>query len=455
VDAATGSNSNPGTSGSPWATLSHARANAGSGATICVRNGNYGSFNDSAPPAIATKQVFRNDVGHNPTVSHISINYASKQDAKLTISGFTVYKSSGGAAELVYVNNATNFRATGLNASSYKWAVAGSGVECGRITNSDDVIFDHNYCHNVHVGVMYQDTNGVRILNNNLECTAGSGVRNVFHNTNSEIGYNHIHGVGWTPDGDSPPSPHASIISNRSDSIIIRGNHMHGMGNSSGVMFYGNQGPGGLTQYDDILFENNVIYDTINIYAMRIYHLGYNVVVRNNVFYPGHSEPTGICPDQTFENRLFRPKNGFIIHDKAAGPGIKFYNNLVVGVLNLNHANIDEEYNNYVWSWNAGGTWLSSSPSGTSAIVHSTAGTNCTHSELFEDGTFFNSPINGWFPGTGSYPMDLAPGSPGENFGDPTKQPAGSLGSLDADGFVRPGPCRDSGHSVGAYEFGQ
>lgn len=100
-------------------------------------------------------------------------------------------------------------------------------------------------------------------------------------------------------------------------------------------------------------FENNVIYDTINIYAMRIYHLGTNVVVRNNTFYPGHSEPKGNCSDQTFENRLFRPKSGFVVHDIAAGPGIK-------------------SYNNYVWSWNAGGSWLSTSPSGTSTIVHST-----------------------------------------------------------------------------------
>jgi hypothetical protein len=50
--------------------------------------------------------------------------------------------------------------------------------------------------------------------------------------------------------------------------------------------------------------------------------------------------------------------------------------------------------------------------------------------------------------------MDLAPSSPGQNFGDPAFDPDASIGHIGQDGFVvQDGPCRDgSNHDVGAFQ---
>ncbi len=80
---------------------------------------------------------------------------------------------------------------------------------------------------------------------------------------------------------------------------------------------------------------------------------------------------------------------------------------------------------------------------------------------MFEDG-FFAGPVR--FDYDNSDPTNpkghrqtldftLAPGSPARGFGDPSRQPADGLGTLNAEGFILANPVRRSParHDAGAY----
>ena len=151
------------------------------------------------------------------------------------------------------------------------------------------------------------DSDNTRIIGNYIVATGGSGIQYLGGNTSGEISYNHITGADYNSgDPDAVRSPHASIISFRSGDVILRGNHMHGMGTSSGIMFYEPDVAGGEGSYDDILIENNAIYDIINTYAIRFYNLGSNVELRNNLIFPG-IRTNGTCgTNQTTNDARYR-----------------------------------------------------------------------------------------------------------------------------------------------------
>lgn len=450
VDAAQGSDANPGSNDAPWRSLKHARSSAPSAATICVKTGNYGSFSESAPPNISERHVIRAAPGETPTLSGIDVVYSSPRDAHLTLSGFDVRGSGGGY--IVVADNTIGIRFSGLHVSGVKWAVGGVGVNGMSIIDSQDAIVDGTKFDSIHRGIQVQGSDNTKILNNYIVATAGTGIQYLNGNTAGEISYNHITGADWSSsDPDAVQDPHSSIISFRSDDVVIRGNHMHGMGSSSGIMFYQPDVAGGEASYDDILIENNAIYDVVNVYAIRFYNLGTNVELRNNVVFPGirTTDTCGIY--NTTNDARYRYNTAIVAHNLAGGStGLKLYNNILVGSVN---AATENERNNFVWSW---ANWRAVSPSGTSEIITSEFLGCGNHDPIFEDGSFFNVPINPTFPGRGVYDLSLAPTSAGVNFGDPAFQATPSIGSVDANGFVQPdGPCRGpDALSVGAHEFG-
>lgn len=445
VDAASGSDSNPGSSAAPWRSLHHARDTAPSGATICVNSGSYGSFSDTTPPGLSAPHVIRAAPGHTPSLSGLRIVYGSLAEADLTMSGFDV---RGAAGDVAVIENAIGVRLTNMRISAVKWAVNGVGVDGLRIFDSQDITIDHTKFESLNRGMQVQDSDNTRILNNDIGVAQGSGIQYLYRNTNGEIAYNHIHGVDFNAsDPDAVANPHASIISFRSGDVVLRGNHLHGMGNSSGIMFY-NEAQ--VPEYSNVLIENNAIYDVTNTYAIRVNNLGGNFVVRNNVVFPGQRD--GECNGSSADAR-YRYNTAIIVHNLApSGSGIHLYNNVLVGIVSVGDEAIIEERNNYAWAWK---NWVTSSPSGTSEIVTSKHEGCGEHDRIFENGSFFNSSLNPAFPGRSTHDLRLTAGSPGENFGDPSVQSGEGIGTIDADGFVRmDGPCRDTDrHSVGAYEF--
>jgi hypothetical protein len=161
----------------------------------------------------------------------------------------------------------------------------------------------------------------------------------------------------------------------------------------------------------------------------------------------------GDCNGVTKDAR-FRYNTAIVVHSAAPNSsGIKLYNNIFVGIVGVAKTVIEQERNNFAWSW-LGFDWRSRSPSGTSRIITTQASGCGNHNRIFENGSFFAGPVNPRFPGRKVHDFRLAERSAGKNFGDPSLQPTGSLGSVDGHGFVGPGPCRDPDrHSAGPYEF--
>lgn len=457
VDAENGSDSNSGAMSSPWATLSKARNTAPSGATICLQPGNYGSYAESSPPAINQRQTVRGIPGQSaPIFSGIAFGYSSIQDAHLTMSGITVRGETTG--DVVKLNRTKNLRLNDFDIQNFKWAINNVGVIGLEIRETEGTVIDNTTISNIHRGVQVISSSDTRILRNFISPKAGTGIQYVGGNTNGEIAYNNIQGseyVGYPENPDAPIDPHASIISVRSSDVTIRGNHLHGMGTSSGVMFYTPDAAGGEDAYSNVLIENNAIYHSKNTYALRVYNLGSNFIVRNNTLFSRIR--TGDCNGATKDAR-YRYSSAMIVHSKAPGSeGIRLYNNLMIGIASIGADNIYEEANNYVWSWNSSG-WLSTSPSGTSEIITSSYSGCGNHKPVFEDGTVlknFDSLADFSFT---REPLDLspAPNSPVINFGSPAHQPAFSLGNVQSDGFVELcAPKRSVNHfSAGAYEVG-
>jgi hypothetical protein len=392
--------------------------------------------------------VIRAAPGETPRLSGINIVYGSLADAHLTLSGFDVQGSGG---NVVVAKRTIGLRFSGLHVSAVKWAVGGVGVDGIDIIDSQDAIVDGTKIDSIHRGMQVRDSDNTKILNNYIVATAGTGIQYLGGNTAGEISYNHIRGADWSrSDPDAPEDPHASIISFRSDDVIIRGNHMHGMGSSSGIMFYTTDVAGGEESYDNILIENNAIYDVDNVYAIRFYNLGTNVEVRNNLVFPGIRRTDTCGVYNTTNDARYRYNTAIVTHNLAAGSvGLRLYNNVFVGSVSTA---TEDEANNFVWSW---GNWRSVSPSGTSEIITS-AYLGCgNHNPIFENGTFFNTTINPAFPGHGLYDLSLLSTGSGKDFGNATHQAIPSIGSVDGHGFVVPdGPCRSATeHSVGAYEL--
>jgi hypothetical protein len=299
------------------------------------------------------------------------------------------------------------------------------------------------------------------IINNYLLATAGSGIQYLGGNDNFLIDLNHIQGVDYTTyptDPDAPADPHASMISIRSSDVTIRRNIMHGLGSSAGVMCYQPDVSGGEENYSNITVENNAIYAAVNPSLFRIYNLGVNNVIRNNLIASRYRAGGCNTPVAGTDNDgRYRYESAFTVHsigDAGDIAGLSLYNNIFIGQVTGTGADVTEG-NNYVWSWFHGGDHQPASPSGNSTVLQSTYGGCGVYNSALENQTVFNDAIDYFYTASRDVvDWTYAGGSPLLNGGDSANQPLDSLGSLDVNGFVQDnGPARSaSKHSIGPYE---
>lgn len=194
--------------------------------------------------------------------------------------------------------------------------------------------------------------------------------------------------------------------------------------------------------YEDVLIENNLVYDSnSDSGGVWLRDLGNRVTIRNNTFI---GQKTG-----STNGYYYRQAAQLYLKSGKDGTGIKLYNNIFVGYLYLPAAwtVFDENYN-LIYAVMQGSLWKTSL-AGDHTIIYSTGYTK----PLIFDTDFFVDP--NYTPHHGIVcDYQLLSGAPAINFGDIDNQPTDSLGSL-VDGFiVDDGPARDaSHHSAGAYEY--
>lgn len=204
------------------------------------------------------------------------------------------------------------------------------------------------------------------------------------------------------------------------------------------------------------------MYDPQNQTGLRLYRLGSNILIRNNI----------LVGRQRYESQPGPMQYGtaFSISGVAAGfdgSGLSVYNNIFLGMTSFGQwfSNV-QQGENIFWSalTTPGGVWTFLAQDDLTNGSKVITAQNGIAPDYFTAG-FFNGELDfSWtFEDTGYIvphghgkiiDFTYAQGSEARNFGDSSCQPADSLGTLDVTGFiVKNGPVRNEiNHSAGCYE---
>jgi hypothetical protein len=444
LDAVNGNDiTGDGSSGSPWQTLARAQNMVTSGDNVILRSGNYGPFAENDANGRTTWVTYRAEEGSNPVFTSISLLYPTLQDSYLRFDGIEVYFYGSGSTGI----NITNARYLeirhGKTVGDNKFLTL-AGID---LDTCEAILIYHTEITNSHRGLDFSDSRALTVSNNYIhEIGAGSGIRVLDGNEDVVIERNHVHDSNEDPTHpDNPADPHSSAISVRSGDLVIRQNILHDIGSSSGIMFYERDAAGGEDVYENILLENNVMYDIENRNVLRLDYLGDNIVVRNNTII-GRYRDINTGTYRLCTALATNLANGY------DGTGLSVYNNIFAGAVWLpGPANTA---NNIYWSLallDDPFNFLCTPTGSGSKILTCNAD---FPEQYWFDNFFVQSPI---FTPDHRQTLDFRPHYLSEaiNFGDPGHQPTDSLGTLDANGFIQNNGCtRDANHhTAGAYEY--
>ncbi|MFZ2303932.1 MAG: right-handed parallel beta-helix repeat-containing protein, partial [Minisyncoccia bacterium] len=493
VDATAGSDANNGlTSGTAWKSLSKALSSAPAGSIVFVAGGDYGALQETVPVGRTSYLTIRATPGASPRLSKINIDYVAKSPAFLRVVGFTIknYDYDPNNGQLVNIADATDIEL--LNNTISSDSTRGSGYAIASLTpgnpstidgigmnNTERVTIKSNCVSGVLRGIQLAGSTNISLFRNYISPQAGTGIQYLSNNVNVLIEDNHIRGMIFTPycnfvatpyvlancdpattplDPNAILDPHASVISIRSNDVTIRNNIMHGMGSSSGIMFYLPDAAGGRSDYSNITIEGNLLYDITNTSVLRFYGVADNLIVRNNMVVSQYS--TGTCatgaPISVTNDARYLYSSALTVSSLATGKngsGLSIANNVFVGASFMG-GSLPTEKNNIFWSYSPSGAIFSaSSLSGTSKVVTS-AYLGCgVHSPYFDTGFFATTP--NFIPKHGLlYNYRLAPTSQAVGFGDTSSQLLRKLGAPDANNFFinSAGNRSATEHSAGPYE---
>ncbi len=446
LDAVNGNDlTGDGSLATPWQTLDKALATVTSGDTVILRAGDYGEFKDWTSAGSDDWITFRSFAGEQAAFSSgVSLRYATGQaDAFFRFDGILISVNTNTIVDIYRIRN-VEFRNCVLRGAD-KYLTEGV-----KLAESENVLFYHNVITNVLRGISMSASRNVTFGANHLyQLGGGTAFQYAGGNENTVIERNNAHDSVWNPaDPNAPTDPvHASAISIRSNDVLIRENIFHNIGSSSGIMFYTPDAAGGETAYRNITIENNLLYDIQNVYVLRMYNLGDNVVVRNNTVVSTIRSDTNYGAS--------RLNTALAVHTLAAGydgSGLFLYNNIFIGAVDLPANSVSR--NNIVWSYHTiegGDTYWCTPPDPSSVVL------TCSDAypvDYFTDGFFVQTPVFDYGHGQ-ALDFHLATGSPAAGFGYWQDQPAFGLGSLDAQGFIlAEGLARNSAwHSAGCYEL--
>lgn len=438
VDAAGGDDRNDGSAAHPWATLAKARRQVIGDAKVVVHGGHYGVFSEHRPATGGGTLHFVAAGETRPQLTGISLTYADLQPAGLIFEGFDIY--SDDSRRLVLLEKVRGFELKNSEIHAARWTLdRRTGVDAVVVRKSSDINIEHNLIHEVFRGIQVGGSTRVSLRNNFITVKGGTAIQYIGGNRDGLIEANHLTGATYTRFPEDPLAidrPHQSMISIRSNDLVVRANLMHGLGNSSGIMLYAPDAAGGEEAYRNILFEGNALYDTSNRNAIRIYNLGDNIVFRNNLFF-SHKR-SGPCAGGSNDAR-YRYNQALIVHNVAKGydgSGLKLFNNIFLGATLLPEK--VQEAGNVFWSLRVGKEWRARSPGRSKVWVSGYLGCGRQPRDM-ENGTFFNSADALDFPHNRIVDFTLA--EKAARFvtaRDTTDEPSSLLGCLEEDGFLRP-----------------
>ncbi len=451
LDAVNGNDANPGSSSAPWKTIAKAKASAIAGDTMLLRSGNYGSVGFDHTNNYGTNWqnsiTYKADTGAIPVFSSLSIQWEDASTPKpryLEFDGIHINVTAAGRAVAVWLEDVSylrlkncdikglysNVRVGGITLSALQTATNGTN-------RNSNILIDGCEVTDSLVGMKIGGYIGenVVISNNHIHHIAGSGIALVNYKGNGKIliDGNHIHNQSPIPEPNGGTT-HGTGISIRTENLTVRNNIIHDYGNTRGIRTYQIVFPN--NGYSNMLFENNLVYDIVNLYAVEFVDVGQNFVVRNNTFVGHYNNRT----------KAYWYNSALMAGTATNIDGSSFYmhNNVLVGnlMMGTNLYRPANNTNNIIYAY-FDGTWRTSYPG--NIIVQG----NTTHSNYFEgSGNFF---VGG--PGFNYNHMhginlndafQLAPGSPAIGYANPAQTPPTDL----------LGNLRDSDPDAGCYEYG-
>jgi len=450
IDAVNGNDTTgTGSSDNPWKTLDKALFSVSSGDNILIRDGNYGTFQTLQPPSFLDWITIKNDNGHSPVFSKITIRYPEPTDCHIRFDGIRIhfYHDSTSGNDAVNLRNMENFelRNCTINGSDKYLSHRGIGID-----HSENILIYHNEISRVLNAISVSNSTDITMSTNYIHgLGGGTCIQYAGNNTNFIIERNNMYDSNWNPnEPNAPVDPvHGSAISIRSSELLIRQNIIHYVGSSSGLMFYEIDAAGGEEFYNNIYIENNLIYDIQNYYILRIYNLGEYIEIKNNAF-------IGKIDDEAAWGTS-KLHTAIAVHSIAGdldGSGLSICNNILAGIVSIPGAAITR--NNIIWSY-----YKRESPFDYECEPPDTGSKILTCSsdyplDYFENNFFIETPD---FTANHGQILDfhITNTCDAVNFGDPEEQPStNSLGSTDLNGFIQDnGIMRDyNHHSAGCYE---
>lgn len=343
--APNGSDDNPGTEAQPWRTIGKAAASLVSGDTVYIRSGTY------------QERVVPQNSGSD------YITYAAYPGESATIDGSGVSLPSEGG--LFDVSGQSNIRISGLRIINAGPGDNNAGI---LVTNSRNIIIDHNYTYNTaSSGIGVWNSSDITIDGNEVELCCNDGEQEcitVAGTSTFEIRNNHVHhgGPGTiggegidAKDGSSNGRIYKNHVHHLNDragiyvdawdkhtyNIEVYRNTVHDIANNDG--FATGSEEGGLLE--DIRFYNNIAYNNglsgivISEAGDAPTHPVRNVTIINNTFYNNGSSGWGggisvedpDVSDLVIRNNICSQNQWFQIQTEVSVQNLTIDHNLVDG----------------------------------------------------------------------------------------------------------------------------
>ncbi|MCA0902153.1 right-handed parallel beta-helix repeat-containing protein [Microbulbifer agarilyticus] len=436
VDGKNGDDNNRGTADSPWATLEKARRTVKGPAKVIVHDGHYRAFIEDKSRGSTEFLEYVAAPGARPRLEGIDIHYPEPSDSYVSFDGFDIFSTR--RLRLVQVVNARHLIIRNSELHADHWSRGpDDGVYAINLRRTENVLIERNRFYEVFRGVLIRKSNHVTVRGNFITVTGSSGIIYMSQSRNGLIENNHITGRDYVRYPEDPLAyhkPHQSIIAISANDLVVRGNLLHGIGNSSGMMLYQNDMPTDVTAYRNILIESNALYDTSNNSALRIYNLGDNVILRNNFFFS--KKRPGKCDGVTNDGH-YRYNVALNVHSVAEGfdgSGLKLYNNIFLGAAMIPPA--AEERSNVFWSLKRGKRWQARPIDKASRLIVGRDRGCGEHPMLMENGGFFRVRNDLTFPEKSV--LDLTPSAAPEEWQNVAAEqlPEYFLAPLQESGFL-------------------
>jgi|GEM_PF-4241161 len=494
LDAVNGDDINGnGTKADPWQSIAKTKGVVKSGDGVFLADGNYGHFIETRDNKVNRNGyvIFINEEGAVPLFTHMNLNYTDVdnkiKNAYLLFYGLKIqveavdpagdaewqalhpgstdpfypdsnqetYKKTLDAVRILYADNIQFINCT-IKGSPQNKNLTENAVYMNHTKNIKFESCDISGCQAVF---QYNNSQFLDFFYNHLHDMCRSCFREGKKITDIQIEGNYIHNAEW--DFSDPWVPralntdyHGSGIAIKDEKHTIRNNIIHNGWTTSGITTYGGEDNIPCSgAYNNILIENNLIYDIREITAVaNFYWLGKNVFIKNNTFV-GYirNDASGVYRHYTALNMY---STGYENGSKMDGKGIYIYNNVFAGTVffNENLWNTINEDNNIYWSVISNKTQYitnESLDSNSKIIVWDTS----TNDPYFIS-SFFIVPPDLSLEHHTWQDFRLSASADAVNFGNAVCRPLNSLGSVDNNGFINiDGRARDdSHHCAGCYE---